>query len=246
MKALIDAEYYLYRAAAGSEYEAEWGPDDWTYVCRHGDARGSFQDTLNGFTEVLPDHQLVMVFGDSASFRYSVWPAYKANRKKYRKPAGYGALKEWVLQSADARGWETATLPAVEGDDVLGLLAEEGDVIVSGDKDMLTIPGLHLRDGEIVEQSRLDADRKFYAQVLIGDSSDNYPGCPGYGPVAADRALADAVTEDEMWDEVLRAYLKKSLTERYAITQARCARILRPGEYDHEKGVPILWRPPVA
>jgi hypothetical protein len=34
--------------------------------------------------------------------------------------------------------------------------------------------------------------------------------------------------------------------ERYAITQARCARILRAGEYDLTAGAPLLWEPPVA
>ena len=119
-------------------------------------------------------------------------------------------------------------------------------MIVSVDKDMLTLPGLHLRDGELVEISRLEADRNFYRQVLTGDASDNYPGCPGVGPVGADKLLAGCSTEVEMWDEVLKAFLKKGFGEVYAKTQARCARILRAGEYDLTSGTPLLWSPPVA
>jgi DNA polymerase-1 len=137
-------------------------------------------------------------------------------------------------------------LPDIEGDDVLGVLYEEGDVIASIDKDMLTLPGLHLRDGEVLEVSRLEADRNFYGQVLTGDTSDNYPGCPGYGPVTAEKALAGCTTEVQMWAEVLKAYEKKGFGEAYAITQARCARILRAGEYDMETRTPLLWSPPVA
>jgi len=39
MQALIDAEVYLYRAAASCEYEIEWDQDEWTYTCRHAEAK---------------------------------------------------------------------------------------------------------------------------------------------------------------------------------------------------------------
>ncbi|MEB3320166.1 MAG: hypothetical protein VKI63_04420 [Cyanobium sp.] len=246
MKALIDTEVYLYRAAAACEFEAEWAPDDWTYLCRHGDAQAAFQDAIGEIRDTLPDHQPVLVFSDRVSFRYGVWPQYKANRKKYRKPAGYRTLVEWVSKAAAARGWQIARLPDIEGDDVLGVLYEEGDVIVSIDKDMLTIPGLHLRDGDVKEVSKLQADLSFYAQVLVGDTSDNYPGCPGYGPVAAEKALAGCTAEVQMWEAVLKAFEKKGYGEAYAVTQARCARILRAGEYDLDSSTPLLWSPPVA
>ena len=246
MKALIDTEVYLYRAAAACEYEAEWAPDDWTYLCRHVDAQALFQDAIGEIRDTLPDHTPVLVFSDRVSFRYGVWPQYKANRKKYRKPAGYRRLVEWVDKAGPARGWDVVRLPDIEGDDVLGVLYEEGDVIASIDKDMLRIPGLHLRDGEVKEVSRLQADRNFYSQVLTGDTSDNYPGCPGIGAVGAEKLLSGCTTEVEMWQQVLKAYEKKGYGEPYVITQARCARILRAGEYDMEARTPLLWSPPVA
>jgi len=246
MKALIDAENYLFPAAAASEYEVEWAPDDWTYLCRHGDAKALFHDSIGKVRKVLPDHQIVLAFGQRFSFRYGVWPQYKAKRKGVRRPAGYLDLMKWAWHGAQARGWEVQTLSDVEADDVLGVFYEEGDVIVSIDKDLLTIPGLHLRDGEVREVSRLEADRNFYGQVLTGDSTDGYPGCPGAGPVAAEKLLAGCTTEVEMWQAVLGAYQKKGFDESYAITQARCARILRAGEYDLAASTPLLWSPPVT
>lgn len=246
MKALIDAENYLFPAAAANEYEVEWAPDDWTYLCRHGDAKALFQDSIGKVREVLPDHRIVLAFGQRFSFRYGVWPQYKAKRKGVRRPAGYLDLMKWAWHGAQARGWEVQTLSDVEADDVLGVFYEEGDVIVSIDKDLLTIPGLHLRDGEAREVSRLEADRNFYGQVLTGDSTDGYPGCPGAGPVAAEKLLAGCTTEVEMWQAVLGAYQKKGFDESYAITQARCARILRAGEYDLAASTPLLWSPPVT
>lgn len=246
MKLLIDAEVYLYRAAAASEWEAEWSDGDWTYLCRHQDAQATFQEVIGDIRQAAPDHRPVLVFSDGISFRYGIWPQYKANRKKYKRPAGYRQLIEWVSKAATVRDWDVIKLPDIEGDDVLGVLYEEGDVIASIDKDMLTLPGLHLRDGEILQVDRLEADRNFYCQALTGDSTDNYPGCPGYGPVTAQKALASCSTELEMWGKVLEAYAKKELGEAYAITQARCARILRAGEYDLKTRTPLLWSPPVA
>jgi DNA polymerase-1 len=243
-KALIDAEIYLYRAAAAAEYEAEWAENDWTYLCRHEEARASFQDTITGFREALPDHRLVLCVSDSRSFRYGIFPGYKANRKKTRKPAGYPALLRWLFTAASSRDWSVELLSEVEADDALGILYEEGDVIVSIDKDLLTIPGLHYRDAEFLEVSRTAADRNFYGQALVGDSTDGYPGCPGVGKVGAEKLLAPCRTEQEMWQAVLKAYFKAGLTERVAIQQARCARILRAGEYEHAIGVPVLWNPP--
>lgn len=246
MKALIDTEVYLFRAAAACEFETEWAPDDWSYVCRHGDAQALFQDSIAEILDNLQGLQPVLVFSAGVSFRYGVWPKYKANRKKYRKPAGYRQLKEWVAQAAPSRGWQVVELPDVEGDDVLGILYEQGDVIASVDKDMLTLPGYHLRNGQVIEVSEYDANLAFYSQALVGDTSDNYPGCPGFGPVTAEKALAGCMTEREMWAAVVAAFGKKGLDQRYAITQARCARILRPGEYDLDTHTVRLWEPPVT
>jgi DNA polymerase-1 len=246
MKALVDTEVYLFRAAAACEFEIEWAPDDWTYICRHGDAQALFQDSIAEIMENLPGLRPVLVFSAGVSFRYGVWPAYKANRKKHRKPAGYRKLKEWVANAAVSRGWEVVELPDIEGDDVLGVLYEEGDVICSIDKDMLTLPGFHFRNGEVIEVSRAEADLNFYTQVLTGDASDNYPGCPTFGPKTAEKWLAGHSDEADLWAMVRRAYDSKGLDERYAITQARCARILRPGEYDLSTHTVRLWEPPVT
>ena len=253
MKALIDTEVYLFRAAAACEMEAEWAPDDWTYICRHGDAQALFQDsiaeildTVAKATHTLAAMRPVLVFSAGVSFRYGVWPTYKANRKKHRKPAGYRKLKEWAANAAVSRGWEVVELPDIEGDDVLGVLYEEGDVICSIDKDMLTLPGFHFRNGEVIEVSRAEADLNFYTQVLTGDASDNYPGCPTFGPKTAEKWLAGHSDEADLWAMVRRAYDSKGLDERYAITQARCARILRPGAYDLSTHTVRLWEPPVT
>ena len=103
-RALVDAELYLRRHTAVAEYEIEWEPDDWTYVCRHGEAKAGFQDFLASVRDALPDHQLHLCLGTAASFRYSLFSPYKANRKASRKPAGYSQLIQWVIEAGEVLG----------------------------------------------------------------------------------------------------------------------------------------------
>lgn len=44
-----------------------------------------------------------------------------------------------------------------------------------------------------------------------------------------------------MWERIVRTYEAKGLTEQDALTQARCAFILRHGHYDD--GRVTLWTP---
>jgi len=244
MKLLIDTELFLFRAAAAAEYEAEWAPGEWTYICRHEEAQAGFQGLIGELMDMAPDHQPVLVFGGMVSFRYGVWPSYKANRRTLRKPAGWAALTTWALLHAPSRGWDVFSLQDVEGDDALGLAARPGDIIASDDKDMLTLPGRLLRKGELLEISQDQADRNFYQQTLTGDAADGYPGCPGIGKVNAERLIDTANGPEEMWATTIHAFRKAGKSDHYALQMARCARILRPGEYDYETKTPILWNPP--
>jgi len=128
-------------------------------------------------------------------------------------------------------------------------------------------------DGEVIEIGQKAADDFFFEQILTGDAVDNYAGCPGVGPVAAKEMIENPfkwVRETrvikagknkgqekvewkkepvevhnyiDIWSCIVSAYEKAGLNERDALQQARCARILRDGEYDFEKGKVNLWTP---
>jgi DNA polymerase I len=246
---LIDAETFLYRAAAASEYEAEWDTDEWTYLCRHKQARTLFEEGIERLAAATPDHHVVLCFGDGQSFRKELFPRYKSNRKSVRRPAGYFELTAWVQREALRYDWLVRSFYGLEGDDVVGLLLGDWSIVASSDKDLRTLPGLHLMVEEIslevIEVSKEDADRALFTQALTGDPGDGYPGCPTVGAVKAAKILAGCTTEESLWDATLAAFLAQGLTEDDAITQVRCARILRPGEYDHRNDYPALWSPPI-
>lgn len=246
MKLLIDTEGFLVPAAKAAECDIEWNPGDWQRVCRHGEALAYFQESMLALITANPLHAPALVFGDRVTFRAMVYPLYKANRKKEQKVAGWPQLVSAVEDLARSAGWGVERLANVEADDTIGILAGGDDVIASVDKDLLTIPGNHFRGGELSVVSVHAANTAFYSQALVGDKSDHYPGCPGVGEKGAEKLLAGLRGERAMWDAVLKAFTKAGLSEHDAVTQARCARILRPGEYDLAAGRPILWRPPVS
>ena len=96
-------------------------------------------------------------------------------------------------------------------------------------------------------------DRHFYSQVLIGDSTDNIPGCPGIGAIGAKKIVNKFNTAEpvECWQEIVGQFekaLKKKNDVRepevVAVQQARLVRILRHGEYNAETRTVDLWTPP--
>ena len=244
MKLLYDVEPDLYRAASGAEYEVEWEPDVWTYQCRISDAKDAITAEIERVQKFAPSHKVVLALGDSNNFRYSVYRDYKSGRRKYRKPAGYTALRQWVRKT-----WPFIQLANVEGDDAVGISYRPDDVIYSRDKDLKTIPGHHLNiEGELEEIAPFAADVRFYSQILTGDATDGYPGLKGCGPKKADAILGGAESEHGLWERVRAAYIKaasKDPETPSVLSQARCARILRMNEYNHEEQKPILWEPPI-
>lgn len=255
---LIDAEFYLYRLAMASLEEYEWDPGIWTVRVRVNDAFQQFNwdlETLLAWSRKNLNsniNEFVLCTGDKGrSFRYQVFPEYKSNRKNTRKPVGYDVLMQ---KSQEAFGLTSHLL--LEGDDVIGLEKGPDDIVVGIDKDFQTLPGLSLRWSpwadseygqlELAGQEQEGADRAVFYQALCGDSADGYPGCPKVGPVTADKLLVGCRNESEMWDVTRQAFLKAGLSESYALQMVQCARILRPGEYDHERNLPLLWQPPVG
>ena len=115
-------------------------------------------------------------------------------------------------------------------------------LILSGDKDLRTIPGIHhfIHDESTEIVNETIANYNFMYQTLVGDMTDGFAGCPSIGGVKASRILANKKDLPEMWEAVVKEYEKQGLDENYALTQARLARILRASDWDSKKKKPIL------
>jgi len=257
---LIDADVFAYKAAAGAERVICFD-DDWCFpACSLVDAQAAFMrlllPVLEKFDVDMEDCVFCFSTDRNGGFRRGVLPSYKANREGKPRPVALKFLRE-KLMSEYLPESSVYIREGLEADDCLGILAtlpgfKKGrqKIIVSVDKDMKTIPGYFFNSGHPEEDalfvSELEADRWFFRQTLMGDSTDGYSGCPGVGPKKADSILESCKTPAEMWQAVVKAYEKAGLSETEAITQARVARILRASDYNFETKSVKLWRPSYA
>jgi len=232
-----------------------WDDDIYTSHADLKEAQNAFTAAIEGLRERVAADPGIQMFDEEVDvilcfscpsrryFRHDLLPTYKATRKGER-PMVLSDLNAWASEV-----YETKTKPHLEADDVLGILAThptliKGDkIIVSIDKDMQQIAGLHMNpmDGEVFRVREEFAENFLWTQVLTGDTSDNYTGLPGCGPVKAKKILSsDPLFSPE--DLVLAAYQKSGLTLEDMTTQVNVARILTATTYDFKNKEPILWQ----
>lgn len=268
---LIDGDIVAYELSASTQRSYDLPEADSPVVTADSEAAiQGMRDRIDGWAkEFKADHVIVCLSDDFSNYRKTVLPSYKGNRTGDRPVLLYD------MKEALGDHYEIARWPNLEADDVMGIMAtepqdEERRCIVSADKDMATIPGWvfnPLKDTKPRKISQEDADAWFYKQVLMGDATDNYKGCPGVGPKAADAIIDGGMayhytvreitrgkrkgeieikwklqpSEHPVWVRILTAFAKAGLTPGDALVQARCAFILRHGHYDD--GKVIHWTP---
>lgn len=241
MQLLFDGDLILYRAAAASEFDCDWGNDVWVLSTNLQQAKDAFKSQVDTICKDLGTSDFAIILSGSKNFRYTIDPTYKSNRKGTRKPLGFKALKEWLYEAYPG---QVKANDALEADDYMGILSTTPNAvprcIVSDDKDMQSIPGKLYRNEELLEISEEEADRFHLYQTLVGDSADGYKGCPGVGPVKAEAILKKP---GDPWQNVRQAFLKAGTDEEHAVLQARLARILRWSDWDSEKKEVRLWTP---
>lgn len=241
---LIDADITAHEAARLCTSTFDWGDDGTSVDVDETEGRRLFRQEIERISEHFAGAEIILGFScwSRVYWRHALYPDYKRHRGEPDEIVT--RLKAWAY----AR-WRSCVKPSLEADDVLGILATNGEVlkgrkvIVSTDKDFLSIPASSVSPKDldsIREPSEEEADRFHMFQTLTGDCVDNYKGCPGIGPVKANRFLES----DGSWEGVVDLFKSKGLTEDDALVQARISRILRSTDWDWKKKEPILWQPP--
>lgn len=251
---LIDGDIVAYKAAMACEEAINWGDDLWTLHGDLGQAKAHVDQIIDVWVEQLDADVVMVAITGNTNFRKDILSSYKENRKDQRKPVVLGALKEYLVKEYGA-----LSVPELEADDVLGVWATgpfKDGIIVSIDKDFNQIPGFVFNPDKDTAPRFITVDQANYYhlyQTLIGDKTDGYSGCPGVGPVKAEKILMDEKHWDEhflycnvssAWEAVMATYTKAGLGYEEALRQARVARILRYEDYDAMAMKPILWEPP--
>lgn len=212
----------------------------------------------------------------SSNYRYDIAKTdpYKGQRKG-EKPYHWETVGKILREHFDAY-----TIHGAEADDALSVyarLAPEVTVIASRDKDLRIVPCWHYAwqsgasqpevEPYLVEELgslrierygsggiKLKGDglKFFYGQVLVGDSIDNYKGCPRVGPARAFEVLSNCTNEVQLWEATYWEYAKKLGPEEglnRLIENAQLAWLLEDAdieEKDHDIHISPkrLWQPP--
>ena len=205
MTAIIDADSLIYIIAYNNR-------DGGTEVT----VRESCDSFLRDILALTGCDDYYGVFSPSKCFRHLV---YRYNPYKGTRPPAEEWLTLWkpfiVSYFTDRHGF--FTVQDLEADDVVCALNNSTSVICSPDKDLRQVPGTFFdyrkKETEFistapVKVNEAQADRNFWIQMLMGDTTDAISGVPGLGEKKA-AALLDDALDSMMWPStVLGAYCK--------------------------------------
>ncbi|MDB5317112.1 MAG: hypothetical protein JWO24_2956 [Rhodospirillales bacterium] len=244
--ALLDGDIIAYTAASICQVtEGLHGPLE-VPTFNEADVRFAVRRMVDEWCDKAGAGERVVLLTGRMNFRKIVAPSYKMNRVGAAKPVALGYARGLLLEQYGAR-----IVEGLEADDLLGLMltgsmSDGRGVVVSVDKDLRTVPGLHLnprKDEKPVEVTLHQADFLWMTQTLTGDPVDGYGGAKGVGPVGASRTLGGVVGVSGLWASARAAFQSVGMTHDDALQQARLARILRTGDYDKETKEVLLWHP---
>ncbi len=158
-----------------------------------------------------PTHIGIAFDPKGGTFRHEAYPAYKAQREE--TPEGIRTAIPYIKDIIAAYNIPILEIPGYEADDVIGTLATQAGAqgvdtyMVTPDKDYAQLVGEHVfmyrpgTGGKDVEILGVDEVKQKYAldsptQVidllgLMGDTSDNIPGCPGVGEKTAQKLISE-------------------------------------------------------
>jgi 5'-3' exonuclease len=131
----------------------------------------------------------------SNNFRLHYNPAYKANRKDFKKPEWLEQVREHLVLQ-----WNAQVSDGCEADDLMAIeqtKQPDETIICTIDKDLLQVTGRHYNfvKSEFQTISPTMGRYNFYSQFILGDVSDNIFGFDGKARQTIPRFLEGTFSE---------------------------------------------------
>ena len=167
-----------------------------------------FCNTLNEvLTKEKPTH-LAVAFDHGKTFRHEAFPAYKAQREE--TPEDIRLAVPIIKDILSAYHIPILQVDGFEADDIIGTIAHKADLegidtfMVTPDKDYAQLVTDHVRmyrprhgggyevmgPKEVCEKYGIESTAQVIDLLgLMGDSADNFPGCPGVGEKTAAKLI---------------------------------------------------------
>ncbi len=182
-------------------------------------SKGQNTSAVFGFVNTLedvlkkenPSHIAVGFDPDGPTFRHTEFEAYKAQRQA--TPEDIKTAVPVIKKVLDAYNIPVLEMEGYEADDVIGTIAKRVDktdfdvYMMTPDKDYGQLTESHifiykpqyagsgfdiLDDKKVMEKYHLNSPLQMIDYLgLMGDASDNIPGCPGVGPKTAEKLLQE-------------------------------------------------------
>lgn len=228
---LLDAYALIYRAYYGFIKNPR--------INSKGENTSAVLGFVNTLEEILnkenPDYIGVAFDPHGPTFRHEAFPKYKAQREE--TPEGIRFAVPIIKDVLKAYRIPVLEVPGYEADDVIGTLAKQSESIgeldtymMTPDKDYGQLVAKNVKmykprfDGgfDILGEAEVKAkyginDVKQVIDLLglMGDSSDNYPGCPGVGEKTAVKLINEFGSIENLLASIdqLKGAMKKKVEE---------------------------------
>lgn len=206
-------------------------------------SKGQNTSAIFGFVNTLeellrkeqPTHIAVAFDPPGGTFRHEAYEAYKAQREE--TPEDIKMSVPIIKDIIAAYNIKMLEVPRYEADDVIGTISKQAEkedfevYMMTPDKDygQLTSDkifmykpnffggGFTVLDSKaIVEKYKLEAPEQMIDLLgLMGDASDNIPGCPGVGPKTAEKLIAEYYSIENLLENTseLKGSIKTKLEE---------------------------------
>lgn len=181
-----------------------------------------FEGMVNSAIERNESTHLVVTFDPAPpTFRHHLWPSYKEGRPPV--PEEFLEECETVRNSLDEKGIFHQTVKGYEADDVIGTISALAELqgfkttIFTVDMDLLQLATnstdietfsqyhgyRHFNEDSVIERyDGLSPDNIPDFKALVGDPSDNLPGVPGIGTVAATNVFETRNSLEEVYNDL--------------------------------------------
>lgn len=239
---LLDAYALIYRAYYGFIRNPR--------INSKGENTSAVFGFVNTLEEILgkenPDYIGVAFDPHGKTFRHEAFPDYKAQREE--TPEGIRFAIPIIKEVLKAYRIPVLEVPGYEADDVIGTLAHQSRTIegldtymMTPDKDYAQLVAPNVRmykprfDNGFDVLGEQEIKTKYgindVAQVidllaLMGDSADNYPGCPGVGEKTATKLISEFGSVENLLahTDQLKGALKRKVEEH--VEQIRMSKFL--------------------
>ena len=198
---------------------------------------------LKTINELKPTHYAIAFDRPAPTFRHKLFDQYKAHRPK--TPDELVGQLGRVRQMVEAFHIPIFELDDYEADDVLGTLSHQASeqgidtIIVTGDADIMQLVSPRVKvlypkprssfsdtmlydEAAVIQKYGVKPEHIADLKALMGDPSDNIPGVPGIGPVAATKLIQQLGSAEDIYthiDEVTPPKLQTLLQQNEALAR---------------------------